>query len=156
MSEYPQSELPKYMRLLTRVTYTVLLIGAVWMLIAPHHHPVVLGIGLGASVSCMSAYYLGYKVRKITEAAAEGRKSRGGLGFSLRALAAIGAIVVAIEFPHEVNLQALLGSLVVAPFILLIAGIAANREESRAEMALFEERRKEKARLAEERGEKNA
>lgn len=150
------SELPKYMRWLTRVTYTMLAIGAVWMLIAPHHHPVLLGIIFGVSISCMSAYYLAYRVRKITDAAAEGRKFRGGLGFSWRAIAAIGALVVAIEFPHEVNLQALLGSLVVAPFILLIFGIVFNLKGSREETARFEAMRQEKARLAEERGEKDA
>ncbi len=150
------SELPKYMRWLTRVTYTVLAIGAGWMLIAPHHHPVLLGIVFGISISCMSAYYLGYRVRTITDAAAEGRKFRGGLGFSWRAIAAVLAVVVAIEFPYEVNLQALLACLVVAPFILLVFGIFFNLRESKAETARFEEKRQEKARLAEERGEKDA
>ncbi|MCQ4088119.1 ATP synthase subunit I [Saccharibacillus sp. JS10] len=150
------SELPKYMRWLTRVTYIMLAIGAVWMLIAPHHHPILLGIVFGVSISCMSAYYLGYRVRKITDAAAEGRKFRGGLGFSWRAIAAIAAVVVAIEFPHEVNLQALLSCLVIAPFILLIFGIVFNLKESKAETARFEQKRLEKERLAAERGEKDA
>ncbi|CAM3344497.1 MULTISPECIES: ATP synthase subunit I [Saccharibacillus] len=150
------SELPKYMRWLTRVTYTLLAIGACWMLIAPHHHPVVLGIVFGASVSCMSAYYLGHRVRKITDAVSEGRKARGGLGFAWRAIAAIAALVVAIEFPHEVNLIALMASLVAAPIILLIVGILITRKDTKAEALYFEQKRREKEKLAEERGEKNA
>ncbi|MDO3412119.1 ATP synthase subunit I [Saccharibacillus sp. CPCC 101409] len=151
-----ESELPKYMRWLTRITYTLLAIGAVWMLIAPHHHPVILGIVLGTSVSCMSAYYLGYRVRKITDAVSEGRKARGGLGFAWRAIAAIAALVVAIEFPHEVNLIALMASLSAAPIILLIVGILITRKESKAESLYFEEKRREKEKLAKERGEKDA
>ncbi|NGZ76159.1 ATP synthase subunit I [Saccharibacillus alkalitolerans] len=150
------SELPKYMRWLTRVTYTLLAIGACWMLIAPHHHPVVLGIVFGASVSCMSAYYLGYRVRKITDAVSEGRKARGGLGFAWRALAAVAAIVVAIEFPHEVNLIALMASLAAAPVILLLVGIFVTHKASKAESVYFEQKRIEKERMAEERGEKDA
>ncbi|OWA36148.1 hypothetical protein B9G55_09860 [Saccharibacillus sp. O16] len=150
------SELPKYMRWLTRVTYTLLAIGACWMLIAPHHHPVLLGIVFGTSVSCMSAYYLGYRVRKITDAVSEGRKARGGLGFAWRAIAAIAALVVAVEFPHEVNLIALMASLTAAPVILLIIGILITQKESKAESARFEQKRLEKQRLAEERGEKDA
>ncbi|CAM4243855.1 ATP synthase subunit I [Saccharibacillus endophyticus] len=150
------NELTRYMRWLTRITYVLLAIGAVWMLIAPHHHPVLMGLILGLSISCLSSYFLLYKVRRMTDAAAEGRRVRGGIGFVWRALAAVGGIVVAIEFPREINLQALLASMVAAPFILLIVGIFINRKESQAEMARFAERREEVEQLTGERGEKDA
>ncbi len=150
------NELTRYMRWLTRITYVLLAIGAIWMLIAPHHHPVLMGIILGLSISFLSSHFLLYKVRKMTDAMEEGRKVRGGIGFVWRALVAVGGVVIAIEFPHEINLQALVASMVASPFILLIVGIFITRKESKVEMARFAERRKEKEQLAGERGEKDA
>ncbi|MEJ8302663.1 ATP synthase subunit I [Saccharibacillus sacchari] len=149
-------ELPRYMRWLTRITYTVLLMGAIWMLIAPHHHPVLLGIVFGVSISCISMYYLGYKVKKLTDAAAEGRKYRGGIGFSWRVIAAIGTVVVAIEFPYEVNLQVLLACIVIAPLILLVLGITFNIKSSKEEMAYFQKKRQDAVGSLEERSKKDA
>ncbi|WP_458121086.1 ATP synthase subunit I [Paenibacillus sp. Z6-24] len=138
------NEIPSYICWLTRTTFVFLAFCFLAVALLPEYRSIFFGIIVGSMVSFVNTKYLARKVQKMTDEAASGTGKRfKGLGFAQRAAISIGGVILAIEFPHLFEIHSLAGSLVFAPFALIIIGFFLSRHES-------------KLNSANERGEKNA
>lgn len=122
------SELTRYRRWMTASVMYVLMICFLTAAFVPRLETIALGLALGAGISWINAFYLGYKVRKMSDDAAEGNLKRVNLGFLTRAALAVLGIYVSMRFPHFFNTYAVAGGLVIAQFSLLIIGIIMSRK----------------------------
>lgn len=123
------NEIPSYIYWLTRTTFVFLALCFLAVAFLPQSRPIAFGMIVGSAVSYINTKYLAKKVSMMTEAAATGRRGPKGLGFAQRAAISIGAVVLAIEFPHLFEIHALAGSLVFAPFVLIVIGYFLSRHE---------------------------
>lgn len=138
------NEIPSYIYWLTRTTFVFLAFCFIAVALLPDYRPISFGLIVGTAVSFVNTKYLARKVQKMTDEAASGTGKRfKGLGFAQRAAISIGGVILAIEFPHLFEIHALAGSLVFAPFALVVIGFFLSRHQSKLESA-------------DERGEKNA
>lgn len=136
------TEIPGYIYWLTRTTFIFWAICLLVVALLPNYRPIAFGLIAGSAVSYVNTKYLARKVRLITEAAANGEKKKRGLGFSQRAAVSVAAVILAVKFPQWFEMYALAGSLVFAPFALIVIGFVLSRHAERNS--------------ANERGEKNA
>ncbi|MNC47892.1 ATP synthase I chain [compost metagenome] len=117
------SELARYRRWMTVSVMYILMICFLTAAFAPRLETIALGLALGVSISLINAFYLGYKVRKMSDDAAEGNLKRVNLGFLTRAALAVLGIYISMRFPQYFNTYAVAGGLAIAQFSLLIIGI---------------------------------
>lgn len=94
----------------------------------PRVETIALGLALGTVISWINASYLGRKVRRMLDGAAEGNLKRVNLGFLTRAALAVLAVFVAMQYPQYFNLYAVVVGLVIAQFSLLFIGILLSRK----------------------------
>jgi len=94
----------------------------------PRVETIALGLALGTVISWINASYLGRKVRRMLDGAAEGNLKRVNLGFLTRAALAVLAVFVAMQYPQYFNLYAVVAGLVIAQFSLLFIGILLSRK----------------------------
>lgn len=138
------NEIPSYIYWLTRTTFGFLALCFLSVAILPDYRSIAFGLIVGSAVSFVNTKYLARKVQKMTDEAASGTGKRfKGLGFAQRAAFSIGAVILAVEFPHVFEIHALAGSLVFAPFALVVIGFILSRREKKLDSD-------------NERGEKNA
>lgn len=123
------SELTRYRRLMIATVLYVLMICFLTAAFVPTLEAVALGLALGAVISLINALYLGYKVKKVADGAAEGNLKRVNLGFLTRAALAMLGVFISMRFPQYFNTYAVAGGLVIAQFSLLIIGIIKSRRE---------------------------
>ncbi|MGQ8873543.1 ATP synthase subunit I [Paenibacillus sp. TSA_86.1] len=121
------SELARYRRSMTVFVMYVLMICFLAAAFMPRVETIALGLALGTGISWINAFYLGYKVRKMSDEAAEGNLKRVNLGFLTRAALAVLGIFLSMRFPQYFNTYAVAGGLVIAQFSLLIIGIIYSR-----------------------------
>ncbi|WMT40710.1 ATP synthase subunit I [Paenibacillus sp. D2_2] len=121
-------ELSKYRRALTIGTLILLTLCFLGGALLPEHQSILLGLALGAGVSWLNSYYLGRKVRQVSEAAVSGGSKRLSMGFLTRAALAILAVYAALKNPQYLNVYAVAGGLVFAQLYLLIVGIRFSRK----------------------------
>ncbi|CAM2929590.1 ATP synthase subunit I [Paenibacillus sediminis] len=125
------NELSKYRRVLTMLTLYFLALCFLVAAFLPSYRSIALGLILGSSVSLINVIYLGYRVRKVTEAVASGKAGkRSGLGFGVRAALSILVVFVAMKKPEYFNVIAVAGSLVLAQFLILFIGFGFSRKEN--------------------------
>ena len=119
------NELSKYQLIVIRV---VLFFAAFCLLISvflPAYRLVANGLILGSAVSCFNVLYMARKIRRVADMAAtvmQEKRKRIGLGFGMRLLTSIVAIIIALKFPQYFNKVAVAASLVFAQFLLQIIG----------------------------------
>ncbi|WP_458462230.1 ATP synthase subunit I [Paenibacillus sp.] len=123
------SELTRYRRLMIATVMYVLMICFLVAALVPSLEAIALGLALGAVISLINALYLGYKVKKVADGAANGNLKRVNLGFLTRAALAVLGIFISMRFPQYFNTYAVAGGLVIAQFSLLIIGIIKSRKE---------------------------
>ncbi|MNU86012.1 ATP synthase I chain [compost metagenome] len=125
------NELTKYRRVLTMLTLYFLALCLLVAAFLPSYRSVALGLILGSSVSFINILYLGYKVKKVTEAVASNKAgNRSGMGFGVRAALSILAVMLALKAPGYFNVIAVAGSLVLAQFLILFIGFRFSRKEN--------------------------
>ncbi|MBP2001822.1 ATP synthase protein I [Paenibacillus shirakamiensis] len=125
------SELPKYRKVLTMLTLYFVALCLLLAALMPSYRSVPQGLILGSVVSWINAYYLGYKVMKVTDAAASGQSARRmGMGFGVRAALSILAVMMTVKLPMYFNVFAVVGSLVLAQFLILFIGIRFSKSNS--------------------------
>lgn len=94
------------------------------------HRDIAHGIILGTGVSCLNVLYMAYKVRQVANAAVGEKKKRVvGIGFGVRLGTSILAVVLAIKFPAYFHELAVMASLAIGQFLLLIIGIIFTLQE---------------------------
>ncbi|MFD1179165.1 ATP synthase subunit I [Paenibacillus puldeungensis] len=121
-------ELSKYSRALTAGTLGFLTLCFIGGALLPDYLSILLGMALGASVSWINSYYLGRKVRRVLDIAAEGTGKRVNMGFLTRAALAVLAVFAAMQYPHYLNVYAVAGGLAFAQLYLLFIGIRFSRK----------------------------
>lgn len=122
------SELTRYRRWMTVFIMYFLMICFLAAAFLPRVETIALGLALGTVISWINASYLGRKVRRMLDGAAEGNLKRVNLGFLTRAALAVLAIFVAMQYPQFFNLYAVVVGLVIAQFSLLFIGILLSRK----------------------------
>ncbi|WP_458124336.1 ATP synthase subunit I [Paenibacillus sp. Z3-2] len=123
------SELTRYRRSMTVFIMYLLMVCFLTAAFMPRLETIALGLALGAAISLINAIYLGYKVKKVADGAAEGNLKRVNLGFLTRAALAVLGIFISMRYPQYFNIYAVAGGLVIAQFSLLIIGIIKSRKE---------------------------
>ncbi|MGC5774423.1 ATP synthase subunit I [Paenibacillus pabuli] len=121
------SELTRYRRWMTVFIMYFLMICFLAAAFLPRVETIALGLALGTVTSWINASYLGRKVRRMLDGAAEGNLKRVNLGFLTRAALAVLAIFMAMQYPQYFNLYAVVVGLVIAQFSLLFIGILLSR-----------------------------
>ncbi|MNM61572.1 ATP synthase I chain [compost metagenome] len=121
-------ELSKYSRALTVGTLGFLMLCFLGGALLPEYQSIALGMALGGGVSWFNAYYLGRKVRQVSEAAVAGQMKRLNMGFLTRTAMAVLSVYVAMKYPQHFNLYAVAGSLAFAQLFLLFVGIRFSRK----------------------------
>ncbi|MNI48397.1 ATP synthase I chain [compost metagenome] len=121
-------ELSKYSRALTVGTLGFLTLCFLGGALLPEYQSIALGMALGGGVSWFNAYYLGRKVRQVSEAALAGNSKRFNMGFLTRTAMAVLSVYVAMKYPQLFNLYAVAGSLAFAQLFLLFVGIRFSRK----------------------------
>ncbi|MCZ1264135.1 MULTISPECIES: ATP synthase subunit I [Paenibacillus] len=122
------SELTRYRRWMTVFIMYFLMICFLAAAFLPRVETIALGLALGTVISWINASYLGRKVRRMLDGAAEGNLKRVNLGFLTRAALAVLAVFVAMQYPQYFNLYAVVVGLVIAQFSLLFIGILLSRK----------------------------
>ncbi|MEC0129266.1 ATP synthase subunit I [Paenibacillus pabuli] len=122
------SELTRYRRWMTVFIMYFLMICFLAAAFLPRVETIALGLALGTVTSWINASYLGRKVRRMLDDAAEGNLKRVNLGFLTRAALAVLAIFMAMQYPQYFNLYAVVVGLVIAQFSLLFIGILLSRK----------------------------
>lgn len=122
------SELTRYRRWMTVFIMYFLMICFLAAAFLPRVETIALGLALGTVISWINASYLGRKVRRMLDGAAEGNLKRVNLGFLTRAALAVLAVFVAMQYPQYFNLYAVVAGLVIAQFSLLFIGILLSRK----------------------------
>ncbi|MFC9711109.1 MULTISPECIES: ATP synthase subunit I [Paenibacillus] len=122
------SELTRYRRWMTVFIMYFLMICFLAAAFLPRVETIALGLALGTVISWINASYLGRKVRRMLDGAAEGNLKRVNLGFLTRAALAVLAIFMAMQYPQYFNLYAVVAGLVIAQFSLLFIGILLSRK----------------------------
>ncbi|KQY92097.1 hypothetical protein ASD24_22585 [Paenibacillus sp. Root52] len=123
------SELTRYRRGMIATVMYVMMICFLTAAFVPSLEAIALGLALGAAISLINALYLGHKVKKVADGAAEGNLKRVNLGFLTRAALAVLGIFISMRYPQYFNTYAVAGGLVIAQFSLLIIGIVMSRKE---------------------------
>ncbi|WP_138495795.1 ATP synthase subunit I [Paenibacillus pinistramenti] len=119
------NELSKYLVTLIRVVLFFVAFCLFLSAVLPAQRPVMNGLVLGSVVSCLNVLYMARRIRLVAESAAtagKGRK-RAGIGFGVRLLTSVAAIMIALKFPQYFNQVAVIASLVFAQFLLQILGM---------------------------------
>lgn len=123
------NEIWKYRRVLTRTTLYFLALCFLGAAFFPDYKGIALGMVLGATVSLLNSFYLGYKVQKVTDAVANGESKRVNMGFLTRAAVSVLAVILAYQKPETFNLYAVAATLILSQFLLLFIGIRLSRKE---------------------------
>lgn len=110
------------MKAALRFSFVWLAVSLVIWLLLEEWRPVAAGFAAGTLISMANANLLRSKVQQLTEQAAAGGGKRTGLGFGVRvALVLLGALL-ALRFPHALNLPSVLaGSFIVQLTMLPVA-----------------------------------
>jgi len=93
-----------------------------WAVI-PGYRPLFAGWIIGTAVSMLNARYLAWKIRTLSDAALEGKRRRGGLGFGTRAAIAVLAIWAVYKFPEHVSIWTTVTGLIFVQLATLLLGI---------------------------------
>lgn len=130
------NELSRYRIVLLRVVLFFIALCLVAAALLPSHRAIAQGLILGSAVSCFNVLHMASRVGKITDAAekvAGGTKleKRVGIGFSLRLLTSVIAVMIPLKFPQYFNVIAVVGSLVFAHFLLQILGMMFSIKEEK-------------------------
>lgn len=104
--------------------------GCLGWVIWPGYQNVFGGFLIGAIGGLAISWHLAWKLARIGDAAATGRKPRSGLGFVTRACIGLLAGVVSVRM-LEFNLEATAVGLIVPPMATLLLGIVARRRQAR-------------------------
>lgn len=126
------NELTKYRVVVIRVALVFVALCLVISALLPAHRTIANGLILGTGVSCLNVLHLGYKVRKLTNAAAGSGRPGMGIGFGVRIATSILAVLLPMKYPQFLDEIAVLSSLVFAHFLLFILGIVYSIREERS------------------------
>ncbi|RKP47314.1 ATP synthase subunit I [Cohnella endophytica] len=119
-------DLPAMLRRLTRITFFFLSIGCIGFAVWPDYKPYFGGFMIGVIGGLIGSFHLAWKVSRIGDLAAAGRKSRSGLGFLSRAAIGVLAALVSVEGLHF-NLAATAAGILALPLVTLLLGLLSSR-----------------------------
>ncbi|WP_027094319.1 ATP synthase subunit I [Cohnella thermotolerans] len=122
-------ELPALLKRVSRIAFFFLSMGCLGWAIWPGYKSVFGGFLIGAIGGLFISWHLAWKVVRLGDAAASGRKPRSGLGFLTRACIGLLAGVVSVRM-LEFNLAATVVGLITAPMATLLLGIISRRRYS--------------------------
>lgn len=115
-------DLSLQVRKVTRISLFFLSICFLAWALLPKYEAVLAGIVIGCCAGIINQLHLGWKVSRIADAAAQGRKSRAPLGFFTRAAIAVLAVVIATQYFHFSLIATIIG-LFIPQLATLILGI---------------------------------
>lgn len=121
-----KDDLPSMLRRVTRITFFFLSIGCIGLAVWSDYKPIFGGFMIGAIGGLLGSYHLAWKVSRIGDLAAAGRKSRMGFGFLSRAAIGVLAALVSVERLHF-NLAATAAGILALPLVTLLLGLFASR-----------------------------
>ncbi|CAM3698948.1 ATP synthase subunit I [Cohnella lubricantis] len=122
-------ELPALLKRVSRIAFFFLSMGCLGWVILPGYKPVFGGFLIGVIGGLAISWHLAWKLVRLGDAAAAGRKPRSGLGFLTRACIGLLAGVVSVR-TLEFDLAATAAGLIVPSMATLLLGIIARRRLS--------------------------
>lgn len=122
-------DLPVLLKRVSRIAFFFLSMGCLGWAIWPGYQNVFGGFMIGAIGGLAISWHLAWKLVRLGDAAASGRKPRSGLGFLTRACIGLLAGVVSVR-TLDFNLAATAAGLIVSPMATLLLGLFARSRRS--------------------------
>lgn len=124
-------ELSALLKSSLRITLLILSASLLAWAVFPEYRPVLSGLILGTIAALLTSRHLAWRISKLAASAAEGTRTRGGLGFAIRA--AIGGLMILVAQRLGFNLIAAVAGLFFVQLATLVLGIIAAAKYNRSD-----------------------
>ncbi|TFE28960.1 ATP synthase subunit I [Cohnella luojiensis] len=122
-------DLQVLMRKISRITFFFLFLGCLGWAVYPKWEEVFGGYLIGALGSLLFTWQLAWKIIRVADMAAGGRRSRGGFGFLSRAAIGLLAAVISVR-TLGYDPAATVAGLITSPMATLVLGLSSIRRRS--------------------------